>query len=215
MRKFTALLGLFLLWQPGWAQDKSEPVQLSGLIVTDDSAAQYVPYAHITLLNRMRGTMSSDDGFFSMAALPGDTLRVQAIGFKKEQLVVPKDLKQDSYLVRVVLSRDTTMLQEVTLYPWPTPERFKEAFLATRVPTTLNDIARRNLAIIELKERARAMGYNSDELQDFMLRQQAMQIHNYGRYQGFSNGGTAILGALTDPFAWAAFISSLKQNKKK
>lgn len=201
------VLGVFM----SRAQDNNEPLQLSGLIVTDDSVPQYVPYAHVLISNRSRGTMSSDDGFFSLAGMPGDTLEIRAIGFKKEFLPIPENIERKSYLARVVLRRDTTILKEVTLYPWPTPERFKEAFLEARVPTTKNDIAMRNLAIQELKERAEAMGYSAAELQDYALRQQEYQIYNYGRYQGFANGGSAILGAFTDPFAWARFFDSLKK----
>lgn len=205
------LLTLLLAALLSKAQNPNEPLQLSGLIVTEDSVPQYVPYAHVLIRNRSRGTMSSSDGFFSLATMPGDTIEIQAIGFKKEKLPIPADIENDSYLARVVLRRDTTMLKEVTLYPWPTPERFEEAFLEARVPATQNDIAMRNLAIQELKERAAEMGYSAAEMQDYALRQQEYQIYNYGRYQGFANGGTAILGAFTDPFAWARFFESLKK----
>ena len=156
--------------------------------------------------------MCSGEGFFSFAALAEDTLQFSCMGFRKETLVVPDTLKQDKYLARVVMQRDTTMLDEVTLYPWPRPDQFKDALLSTRVPTTKNDIARRNLAMLELKQRASEMGYTPAEIQDYAIQMKEQSIYDYGRYQGFSNGGTAILGRLSDPFAWASFFNSLNSN---
>ncbi len=192
---------------------QDQPLQISGVVITNDSIPQYVPFAHVVVKHRQRGTMTNAEGFFSFATLPGDTIHFTSIGFKKEMLVVPDTLSEKEYLARIVMKRDTTMLEEVTLYPWPTPERFKEAFLATNVATTDEDIAMRNLAIQELKERAEAMGYSPEEIQDFAIMSRQSDIYNYGRYQGFDNGGTAILGALSNPLAWAEFFESLKRGK--
>ncbi|MGB0176156.1 MAG: carboxypeptidase-like regulatory domain-containing protein [Owenweeksia sp.] len=193
------------------AQQRKKPIQISGIVITADSVGQFIPYANITVKNRRQGAITSAEGFFSFPALPSDTIVFSALGFKKEKLIIPDSLSQNEYLAKVVMRRDTTLLQEVTLYPWPTPERFKDAFLATRVPTTQEDIAMRNLAIQELKARAAEMGYSPEELQDFSIMQREGEIYNYGRYQGFSNGGAAILGSLTNPFAWAEFFSALKR----
>src|SRR5690606_37355153 len=125
--------------------------QISGLVMTNDSIPQFVPYANILVKKRGLGTSSTTEGFFSFAVIPGDTIQFSSIGFRKEILVVPDSLTEKEYLARVILRRDTTMLQEVTLYPWPTPDRLKDELLATRVPTTEEDIAMRNLAIQELK----------------------------------------------------------------
>lgn len=208
------ILVLAYIWpQAAQAQQEKrpQPVQISGIVVTADSAAQYIPYVNIISLAGRGGTMSSSEGFFSFATLPSDTLVFSSIGFKEERLVVPDTLHDNKYLARIVMERDTTMLQEVTLYPWPTPDRFKEAFLATQPQMTKNDIARRNLAIQELKARAEEMGYSAAEIQDYAIQMQNQQIYNYGRYQGYQNAGTAILGRLSDPFAWARFFNSLKK----
>ncbi len=156
------------------------------------------------------GTTTSTEGFFSFAVLPGDSIQFTSIGFKKEILVVPDSLDEKEYLARIIMLRDTTMLQEVTLYPWPTPDRLKDELLATRVNTTEEDIAMKNLAIQELKDRAAEMGYSPEEIQDFVIAANNASIYNYGRYQGLTPGG-AILGALSDPFAWQQFFEALKR----
>lgn len=212
------LIVFILMFSIGFVQaqdEKKTPIQLSGLVITADSIPQIMPFANIYVKRGNRGTISNNEGFFSFVALPGDTISFSVIGFKKEELYLPDTLEDSEYLVRVVMHRDTTFLLPVTLYPWPTPENFKDEFLAMRVPTEENDIALRNLAIQELKERAAEMGMSSAELQELSILQNQTAIYDYGRYQGFSNGGTAILGSLTNPFAWAEFFQALKRGDFK
>ncbi len=210
MRYIITSLVCILVLNVARAQQK-DPVQISGIVITADSIPQYIPYAHAVVKNRNRATTTNAEGFFSFAALPGDTIRFTTIGFKMEKLYIPDSLEQKEYLARIVMQRDTTMLEEVTLYPWPTPDRFKDELLATRVPTTDEDIAMKNLAIQELKTRASEMGYSAAEIQDFVIQAENADIYNFGRYQGFSGGGTALLGSLSDPFAWARFFEALKR----
>lgn len=191
-------------------QKKKKPIQISGLVMTADSVPQFMPYVNIVVKKRGMGTTTSTEGFFSFAVLPGDSIQFTSIGFKKELLVVPDSLNDEEYLARVVMMRDTTMLQEVTLYPWPTPDRLKDELLATKINTTEEDIAMRNLAIQELKDRAAEMGYSAEEIQDFVIAANNASIYNYGRYQGMTPGG-AILGSLSDPFAWQQFFEALKR----
>ena len=206
---FLCLVGFAL-----WGQEKKPaPVQISGVVITADSLPRYIPYANVVLKKRKKGTMTNAEGFFSLPAMPGDTIEVSVVGFRKEYLAIPDTLENNGYLARVVMQRDTLMLEPVTLYPWPTPENFKEAFLATNVPTTQEDIAMRNLAIQELKARAKEMGFSADEVQDFAISMQNQAIYDYGSDQIWSDGGTAILGRLSDPFAWARFFKSLKKEE--
>lgn len=216
MRKLLILLvGILTIGLAQAQDDDSNPMQLSGIVLTSDSIPQFVPFANIYVKNGNRGTTSNGEGFFSFVALPGDTVLFSVIGFKKEELFLPDSLDENEYLVRVVMERDTTFLLPVTLYPWPTPANFKDEFLAMRVPTEENDIALRNLAIQELKARAAEMGMSSAELQELAILQNQTAIYDYGRYQGFSNGGTAILGSLSNPFAWAEFFKALKRGDFK
>ena len=83
-----------------------------------------------------------------------------------------------------------------------------------KIPTTEYDIAQRNLAIQELKERAAAMGYDAAEMQDYVIGLQNQALYNQGKYYG-ENGCAAILGAITNPFAWAEFFEALKRGDFK
>ena len=96
------------------------------------------------------------------------------------------------------------------LHPTHVKENFKEEFLAMKIETTEMDIAQRNLALDELRARAAAMGYDAAEMQDYLITMQNQQLYNEGRYYG-GHGASAILGALSNPFAWTELFQSLKR----
>ncbi|MCX8148134.1 carboxypeptidase-like regulatory domain-containing protein [Thermaurantimonas aggregans] len=198
----------------GFAQKGTKAIQISGVIVTDDDIPQFIPNTHVLIRSRGQGTISSSDGFFSIAAMPGDTILFSCIGFKREKFYVSPELKDEKgYLMTITLVRDTTMLQEVTLYPWPSRDRLYTELLAMRPQTTELDIAQRNLALESLKDRARAMGFDASEAARHVMRQQEQSIYNYNRYNGLANGGQAMLLQLSNPFAWLELFESLKKKK--
>ena len=192
------------------AQEDKEPVQLHGVIVSNDSLIQLLPNVQILVKSRGQMTVSDRDGFFSLVAMPGDTVLFQHIGFRLNRFWVADTLEGEHFLARIVLEWDTEVLDPVIVYPWPSKENFKEEFLAMKIETTEMDIAQRNLALDELRARAAAMGYDAAEMQDYLITMQNQQLYNEGRYYG-GNGASAILGALSNPFAWTELFQSLKR----
>ena len=190
------------------AQEDKEPVQLHGVIVSNDSLIQLLPNVQILVKSRGQMTVSDRDGFFSLVAMPGDTVLFQHIGFRLNRFWVADTLEGEHFLARIVLEWDTEVLDPVIVYPWPSKENFKEEFLAMKIETTEMDIAQRNLALDELRARAAAMGYDAAEMQDYLITMQNQQLYNEGRYYG-GNGASAILGALSNPFAWTELFLSL------
>jgi hypothetical protein len=202
------LLGVLLaLSAPIWGQSV---VQVSGIILTRDTSFQTIPNARLWIQGRSTTTTSGDDGFFSITAVPGDTLRFRRFGFEDERLWVPDTLDGKSYLASVFMRWNTVELDEVTLYPWPRPEDLNRELLRMRIETTERDVALQNLAIQALKEKAALMGMSSNEMQRYIIQAQEQQLYNSGRYYG-ANGASAILGRLSNPFAWAQFFQSLKK----
>lgn len=189
-------------------------VQVSGVILTQDSSAQTIPNTKIQVKGRPLIAHSGDDGFFSIASAPGDTVLFRRFGFEIERLWVPDSLQGDSYLAVVQMPWNSLELDEVTLYPWPRPEDLTRELLAMEVKTSERDIALRNLAIQSLKEQAKAMGMDAGEMSRYIMTAQTQSVHNANRYYG-SNGGTAILGRLSDPFAWSQFFNALKRGDFK
>jgi len=185
-------------------------VQVSGVILTRDSTLQTIPNARLWIQGRSTTTTSGEDGFFSITAVPGDTLRFRRFGFEDELLWVPDSLHGTGYLATVFMRWNTVELDEVTLYPWPRPEDLNRELLRMKIETTERDVALQNLAIQALKEKAALMGMSSNEMQRYIIQAQEQQLYNSGRFYG-ANGASAILGRLSDPFAWAQFFQSLKK----
>lgn len=213
MRKLLYLLVLLVATPALRAQSVGpdlEPVELHGVVVSNDSLVQLLPNVQILVRSRGQMTTTNNDGFFTLVAMPGDTVLFQHIGFKLEKFWVPDTLHQMQYLARITLEWDTELLDPVIVYPWPSRENFKEEFLAMEIETTALDIANRNLAVEELKARAQAMGYDASEMADQVIKLQNQQLYNQGRYYG-GNGASAILGALSNPFAWTELFNSLKR----
>lgn len=206
--KHTLVLFLGLISAPALAQENV--IQVSGVVMTSDSVSQFVPNAAVYLQGRDGQVYSGSDGFFSIAALPGDTIIFRHFSFSRQKLWVPDTLTGESYLAVVYLKWKSVELQEVVLYPWPTPENLTRELLAMRLPTTERDLAERNLAIQALKERAAEMGYDAAEIGDYVIKSQNYSLYNEGRYYG-ANGGAALLGRLSDPFAWNEFFKALKR----
>ena len=212
--RIAALVFCLSFLSSGLYSQEKKPIQLHGIVVSNDSLKQLLPNVQILVKSRGQMTISDLDGFFSVVAMPGDTLFFQHIGFKLQKFWVADTLEGDEFLSRVVLEWDTELLDPVIVYPWPSKENFKEEFLAMEVQTNEMDIAQRNLALDELRQRAAAMGYDASEMQDYLITMQNQQLYNEGRVYGNgmnATGASAILGALSNPFAWQQLFQSLKR----
>ncbi len=187
-----------------FAQGQRGTIQLSGLVVDGDSAYG-VPGVHIYIHRAGLGTISNQVGFFNLPVISGDTVVFSAIGYKKQQLIVPQ--RQDMGLsVLIDLKTDTTLLPVVEVFPFPTEELFKEAFLALQLP----DEGRRNIA----------KNLDPDALTRMAMALPMDGSGNYRHYMGqqinhSSNRYFAPTFSFLNPFAWAQFIKSVKRGDLK
>lgn len=113
------------------AQNSRNIVQFSGLVVGGDSLYG-IPGVYLTIPKAGRGTVTNDQGFFSMPTLAGDSVEISTIGYKKKKIVVPKSEKQ-SITVIIELQEDTTFYPIVEIFPYPTEDVFKKAFLSMKM----------------------------------------------------------------------------------
>lgn len=182
------------------AQDpppKPELVQFSGVVVTD--SLQPVPFTNIIVKNTYRGTMSDVYGYFSFVAQEGDTILFSAVGFIRSHYIVPTDLAENKYSMIHVLSRDTVQLKEIAVYPWPSKEQFRDAFLNLKLPDDDYQLAMRNLSPAEMMQRMENLG--PDAAQSF---QYQMALDHTRIYHA---GGTPPIN-LFNPIAWAQFLQA-------
>lgn len=207
------LLLLSLVAFKAYPQRYDDLVQFSGVVVTADSLRP-VPFANISVVKTGRGTTSDYWGFFSLVVHKNDLVSFSAVGYKSGLFRIPDSLTQNRYSLIQVMSSDTIMLTETVIYPWPSKEQFRHAFLTLKIPDDDIEIARRNLAYMEMRE---IYGRNYDpERYGFTPGQ---SYHNYMGAQAdkLYYRGQTMPNNLLNPIAWAKFIQAWKRGdfKKK
>lgn len=186
----------------GKAQER-ELIQFSGVVVDGDSLFS-LPFTTVIIKNTNRGTISDYYGYFSFVAQVHDTIEFTSIGYKKSTFVIPDTLKENRYSLIQVMFKDTIMLRETVIYPWPTREQFKEAFLSLNIPDDDLERARKNLSREELKERYETMPMDASMNYRNQMHQYQSRLYYAGQYAP---------NRLLDPLAWAQFIKAWKEGK--
>jgi hypothetical protein len=98
------------------------------------------------------------------------------------------------------------MLTETVIYPWPTTEQFRQAFLKVQVPDDDYDRAMKNLALEEMKERAQ--NYKMDASLNYKnyIENKTNRLYYAGQFPANN---------LLNPIAWAKFIQAWREGKFK
>lgn len=216
MKRTYHILLLILILFPGsdlWSQtgdqkkqeEKERLVQFSGVVVTADSLRP-VPFTHIMVKKNRWGTVADYYGYFSFVARAGDTILFTSVGYKRSSYTIPDTITRSRYTLIKTMTADTILLDETVIYPWPTKEQFREAFVKMDIPQDDLERARINLARAELKERAM-----SSPMDGSMNYKNYMQWETYKHYYIGQTQPITIL----DPFAWAQFFKAWKEGKFK
>jgi len=208
MNHLRALFVLVLLLSGSqlFAQTPDEDlVQFSGMIVASDSL-EAVPYVNIRIKGLNRGTTSDFYGFFSLVAHKGDVIQFSAVGFKKGEYLIPDTLRSNRYSLVHIMTNDTILLKETVIYPWPTKEQFRHAFVWNKIPDDDLTIAQRNLDKMEMRERARAMPMDGSMNYRNYMDNQVSKLYYRGQAQPIT---------VFNPFAWAEFIKAWKRGDFK
>ncbi|HOX83961.1 MAG TPA: carboxypeptidase-like regulatory domain-containing protein [Chryseolinea sp.] len=204
---FIITISVFGSIQTAFAQQNKRVIQLSGVVLgqLDSDSVIQLPGVHIYLPKAGRGQTTNPMGFFSMPVLVGDELVISSVGYQKQKYVVPENAIEYQTII-ITLSQDTTFLDDVIVFPFPTEEVFKQAVLALNIPLEDGQIDPRNLnaELMALMMKSTPMdGYQN---QRYYLNQWASS--QTSRYQPVTN-------PFLNPFNWAKFFNGLKKDKKK
>lgn len=198
------LVGLALVvGRPAAAQ--SDVVQFSGYVLTPDTLMG-IPFVNVYIPRSKKGTISREDGYFSFAAEKGDTVRFSCLGFEPDTYVIPADLQSNKYTIIKLLTTDTFYLNETVIYPWPSRETFRMAFLNLEMEEDDVDRALKALEAEYARERGEMMAMDADENADYYLRQEAAKYYWAGQ---------APPQNIFNVFAWAQFIEAWKRGDFK
>lgn len=205
--RHTLLITFLLVALAAIGQSKQDRrlVQFSGVVVTGDSL-EAVPFTSILTKGSYRGTISDVYGYFSFVAQAGDTIEFAAVGFKRGNYVIPDTLRDSKYSMIHVLMPDTVMLKPLDVYPWPSKEQFREAFLALNLSDTEYQRTLKHLNSAEAIQRMENLPPDAGLAAHYQASLDNTRIYNQGMAPTIN---------LFNPIAWAQFVQAWKAGSFK
>lgn len=180
-------------------------VQFSGVVVDADSL-QPVPFTAVIIKNTYRGTFADVSGYFSFVAQPGDTIQFTTLGYKDNSFIIPDTLKETRYSLIQLMQRDTMELKEAVIYPWPTKEQFKEAFLKLDIPNDDQARAQRNIDQQAGMAGIASLPPDAGSNQRTMMQSQSNKMYYAGQLPPNN---------LLNPVAWSRFVKAWRSGALK
>jgi hypothetical protein len=210
VKKFILIAGLLLFLLPREARAQFETsrdsvVQLFGIIMTADSLVG-IPAVSIMVKGQNRGTISNNQGVFSIVVLKGDEVEFTHVSYQTKIVRIPKNLEGNQYSVVQLLVADTIYLPATILKPRPTPEQFARDFVKNQVPDDEYEIARKNTSAAKRRILMRTTPGDGGEA----TRIQLNKVATRATYQG-QNPPQNIF----NPAAWSEFIQAWKRGDYK
>lgn len=203
----SLFLGLSLFSQDKNAGVPKMPekyIQVSGVVL--DDSLQPLPFVSIMIKGTRHGTVSDYYGFFTLVAKPGDEMQFFSVNHKFKSYQLADTLSGKHYSIIQILTKDTFQLATVDVYPWPSKEQFKRAFLNLDLSDTDIERAYKNMENEDV--RASIKGGQMDAAANYRVRmqQQYTKLYQAGQYPSVS---------LLNPVAWAQFIDAWRKGKLK
>lgn len=191
------------------AQGQEKLIMFTG-IITAGKTSEPLPEAYISIPRAGRGVLSNNVGYFAIPVLPGDSIVFSYVGFKKQYHIIPRRLTETSYSAVVAMQEDVQMLTEVKVYPYPTEELFKQAFVNLKLPDEKErENLARNTSAESMQRLAALTPMSAGANYRYYLNQQW-----YGRESMTGRSQMTTIPFL-NPFAWANFIKSVKNGDLK
>lgn len=187
------------------AQDKTEDyIHLSGVVIDGDSLKP-MPFTHLVVKSSYTGTVADYYGYFSMLVRKGDTITFSNVGYQTNQFIVPEKLVNNEYSIIHLMFKETVLLEEVTIYPWPTFDEFKEAFSEVKTDKKL-ETAKSNLETDKLMDLAGKVAIEGSTIYK--------NQENYRHTMLYESNGYPAYG-IFNPLAWKEFITNWKNGGLK
>lgn len=180
---------------------KDSVVQLFGVVMTADSL-QGIPGVSVMIKGENRGTISNDQGVFSIVVMKGTQVEFTSIGYKPKLVDIPRDIQGNQYSMVQLMVSDTQYLPITIIKPRPTREQFERDFVNTQIPADQYEIARQNTEESKRRILARTLPRDGSEAASLNLRQNAAKGYYYGQ---------APPQNIFSPFAWNEFIQAWKR----
>ncbi len=190
-----------------FAQGQDKTVLFNARIISSNNS-EYLPLAYVYNPAAGRGALSDNFGQVDLYVFPGDSLVFTYIGYKPQYYVIPR--KTDVVHQAIIeMVEDNKMLSEVKVFLHANEEEFKKAFLSMKVRD-------------ERQKRILADNLEQSKLNVFALQAgmgSSANFRNFSDMMVSSQANRSFFAspmlALTNPFAWANFIKSVKNGDLK
>ncbi len=210
MKRFLRYALLFLFFSPFAAKAqfenfKDSVVQLYGVVMTADSL-RGLPAVSIVVKGTGRGTLTNNQGVFSIVVLKGDEIEFSFVGFKPKTTVIPRNLQGNQYSMIQLMVTDTVYLPASIIKPRPTREQFERDFVSVDVPDDDIEIARLNTDMAKRRVLAQSMPRDGKEAANFTLAKNAQRYYYNSQVPPMN---------ILNPFAWGEFVKAWKRGDYK
>lgn len=210
MKKALPLFFLlsFLLHKQASAQFetvKDSVVQLYGIVMTADSLVG-IPAVSVSIRGTNRGTITNNQGVFSIVALKGDVVEFTHVSFKPKTITIPRNIEGNQYNIVQLMVEDTFYLPATIIRPKPSAEQFARDFASTKVPDDDIEVARKN----NDAAKRRILMQNTPVDGGGAVAMQFRNIANKATYQGQMPPMN-----IFNPAAWSEFIKAWKRGDYK
>jgi hypothetical protein len=184
---------------------KDTVVQLFGVVMTADSL-RGIPDASVIVTGKGRGTITNEEGVFSIVVLKGDKIRFSSVGFKDKEINIPTNLPGNQYEVIQLLVSDTAYLPATIIKARPSRAQFERDFVNTDAPADQLEIARENTSEAKRRVLIATLPADGREAVNLQLRQTAQKYYYQGQQPPVN---------ILNPMAWADFIRAWKEGDFK
>jgi hypothetical protein len=171
-------------------------------MVIDADSLFPIPFVAIVIKGSSRGVYSTGSGYYSIVAQEKDTLEFYSLGYKTGQYVLPDTFTVSQVNFVQTMKMDTILLSEMVVYPWPSRDKFKSAFLAVDLPNDDMERARMNLAQQRMMAAATVVNADGQGAYQNSMEQRTNKNYYAGQYQPNN---------LLNPVAWSKFIQSVRK----
>lgn len=205
MKKLLIALGLFISFS-ALAQKAERPlVQFSGIIINADSNT-VVPYTNLTNISYKNQVISSNyEGYFSFVVHEQDSIRVSSVGYLSQTIVIPVNIQNKSFVLKIKLKAEAINLPMVRVFPWASTDEFKRDFLAVKFADDDLATAAKNLSRGSVMEMARTLPRDA----------QAIQLDNFqASHNRLMYTGSGPTNPLLNPIAWGSLIRQIIRGDK-
>ena len=184
---------------------KDSVVQLYGVVMSADSL-QALPSVSIMVKGRNQGTLSNDQGVFSIVVLKGDEIEFTSVGYKPKIVKIPTNLDGNQQSMIQLMVQDTVYLAATIIKKYPSRQEFERDFANLQIPDDQQEIARQNLSEANRRVLMNVYPQDAREANNYYFKHNAKKYYSAGQLPPQN---------IFNPFAWSEFIKAWKRGDFK